>query len=118
MYTVAKTWRRVWGAEHFFADQDFSMTFFPEKNFRFHGQKEFLYDTFSILSSYFRTHSTTLLLKILGDGCMGRSPSSNFLGDRPPSPPYVSAHACTVSSVTSLMRGAPNTCLAQLHKVL
>src|SRR6218665_1905694 len=27
----------------------------------------------------------TLLLKILGDGCMGRHPISNFLGDRSPS---------------------------------
>ena len=28
----------------------------------------------------------TLLLKILGDGCMGRPPPQNFLGDSPQSP--------------------------------
>src|SRR6218665_2925048 len=48
------------------------------------------------LCSNFREHPTTLLLKILGGGCMGRSPTSNFLGDRPlqsppRSPPLMSA---------------------------
>src|SRR6218665_3743872 len=28
---VAEAWRRGWGTEKFFADQDFRMTFFPEK---------------------------------------------------------------------------------------
>src|SRR6218665_3594904 len=41
--------------------------------------KKFLYDTF-LLCSYFRAHPTTLLLKILGDECMGRPPTSNYLG--------------------------------------
>src|SRR6218665_374740 len=39
------------------------------------------------LCSYFHAHPTTLLLKILGDQCMGRPPTSNFGGDRPPPPP-------------------------------
>src|SRR6218665_2648701 len=38
-----------------------------------------------LLCSCFRAHSTTLLLKILGDQCMGRPPPQ-ILGDRPPSP--------------------------------
>jgi len=40
-----------------------------------------------LLCSYFHAHPTTLLLKILGDQCMGRPPISNFCGDRPPVPP-------------------------------
>src|SRR6218665_889501 len=39
------------------------------------------------LCSYLHAHPTTLLLKILGGQCMGRPPTSNFLGDRPPVPP-------------------------------
>ena len=39
-----------------------------------------------LVSSYFASHPITLVLKILGDGCMGRPPTSNF-GGRPPSPP-------------------------------
>src|SRR6218665_3002319 len=38
------------------------------------------------LCSYFRAHQTTLFLKILGDGCMGRPPP-HILGDRPLCPP-------------------------------
>src|SRR6218665_1096569 len=34
-----------------------------------------------------RTSATTLLLKILGGPMHGLSPTSNFWGDRPPSPP-------------------------------
>ena len=30
LYAVAETWRRVWWGRKFFADQDFSMTFFSE----------------------------------------------------------------------------------------
>src|SRR6218665_147812 len=39
-----------------------------------------------LLCSYFRAHPT-LLLKILGDGCMGRPHLKFFLGDRFPSSP-------------------------------
>ena len=40
------------------------------------------------LVSCFPAHPTTLLLKILrGYRCMGRPPTSNFLGGPPPSPP-------------------------------
>src|SRR6218665_654525 len=39
-----------------------------------------------LLCSYFRAHQTTLLLKILGDGCMGRPPSQIFGGPSPQSP--------------------------------
>src|SRR6218665_1843688 len=37
--------------------------------------------------SYFHAHPTTLLLKILGDQCMGRPPPQIFGGTVPPSPP-------------------------------
>src|SRR6218665_1066665 len=39
------------------------------------------------LFSYFRAHPTTLLLKILGGRMHGPSPTSNFGGTVPPSPP-------------------------------
>src|SRR6218665_2636761 len=39
------------------------------------------------LCSYFHAHPTILLLKILGDQCMGRPPTSNFGGRPSPSPP-------------------------------
>src|SRR6218665_2595718 len=38
------------------------------------------------LCSYFHTHPTTLLLKILGGPMHGPSPHLKFWGDRPPSP--------------------------------
>src|SRR6218665_1805604 len=38
-----------------------------------------------LLCSYSRAHQTTVLLKILGDGCMGCPPPQIFLGDRPSS---------------------------------
>src|SRR6218665_2927958 len=38
------------------------------------------------LCSCFHAHRTTLLLKILGGPMHGRSPTSNFWGDRPPVP--------------------------------
>src|SRR6218665_2217615 len=71
-----------------------SISPFPHKK-NHYFRKEFLYDSFFLICSYFRAHPTTLLLKILGDGCMGRSLTSNFGGDRPPvsptcrSPPLV-----------------------------
>src|SRR6218665_395652 len=49
---------------------------FPHKR-NHYFRKEFLYDTVFLLCSYFRARQTTLLLKILGDGCMGRPPTSN-----------------------------------------
>src|SRR6218665_1918147 len=54
--------------------------------------KKFLVDTYFLLSSSFRARPTTLglLLKILGDQCMGRPPPQIF-GEPSPSPPYVSA---------------------------
>jgi len=39
-------------------------------------QKNFLLATFLLVCSYFATLPITLLLQILGDGCMGRPPSS------------------------------------------
>ena len=43
--------------------------------------------THFFLCSCFRTHlRNTTSQNIGGDGCMGRSPTSNFLGDRPPVP--------------------------------
>src|SRR6218665_1778906 len=39
------------------------------------------------LCSCFHAHPTTLLLKILGDQCMGGPPTSNFGGTVPPVPP-------------------------------
>ena len=38
------------------------------------SKKKFLDDTYCFLFSSFRAHLTTLLLKILGDQCMGRPP--------------------------------------------
>src|SRR6218665_2720932 len=49
-------------------------------------RKEFLYDTFFLLCSYFRAHPATLLLKILGGRMHGPSPHLKFWGDRPPVP--------------------------------
>src|SRR6218665_492096 len=43
-------------------------------------------NTFFLLFSYFPAHPTTLHLKILGDRCMGRPPTSNFWGIVPQSP--------------------------------
>src|SRR6218665_2761279 len=40
-----------------------------------------------LLCSYFRAHPTTLLLKILGDGCMGSPPPQTF-GGLMRAPPY------------------------------
>jgi len=40
-----------------------------------------------LLSSYFHTHSTTPLLKILGGRMHGPSPHLKFWGHRPPSSP-------------------------------
>ena len=49
-------------------------------------RKEFLDDTYFLLCSSFRARPATLLLKILGGQCMGRSPTSNFGGPSPQSP--------------------------------
>src|SRR6218665_1250474 len=43
------------------------------------------------LCSCFHAHPTTLLLKILGDQCMGGPPPQILGGDRPPQSPQVSA---------------------------
>jgi len=40
-----------------------------------------------LVCSYFATHPITLLLEILGDGCVGRPPTSNFGGPSLPVPP-------------------------------
>jgi len=53
-------------------------------------QKKFLHDTF-LLSLYFHTHPKTLILEVLAGRMHRPSPTSDF-GDRPPSPPLVSAH--------------------------
>src|SRR6218665_2922914 len=52
------------------------------------SQQNHLFFTLFILS---RTSDNTTSQNIGGDGCMGRPPTSNFGGDRPPSPPQVSA---------------------------
>ena len=41
-----------------------------------------------LLYSYFRAHPTTLLLKILGDGCIGRPPPQTLGGPSPNPPRY------------------------------
>jgi len=43
--------------------------------------------TLFLVSSYFATHPTTLLLEILGDECTGRPPTSKFGGAVPPQYP-------------------------------
>ena len=52
-YPVAETWRRVWGMDKIFADQDFWMTFFSDKNFHFHG-KNFWWFVFLVIDQVFR----------------------------------------------------------------
>src|SRR6218665_2961690 len=47
-------------------------SFLHKKNHYF--RKKSLTTPSFLLCSYFRAHPTTLLLKILGDGCMGRPP--------------------------------------------
>src|SRR6218665_1336759 len=102
---VPETWRRVWGAEKFFADQD---DVFPEKmsisdDLFFSHRPGFLNfpslfpdvvhnpfltrKTPFLLCSYFRAHPTTLLLKILGGERMhGPFPHLKLWGDRSPVP--------------------------------
>src|SRR6218665_74907 len=98
------------GTEKFFSDQDFLMTVFSEKNSIFTAK---ISDDFFLvidqllisslfcviltpfltrktpflLCSDFRSHPATLLLKILGGRMHGRTPTSNVLGNRPPSSP-------------------------------
>ena len=87
MYTVAKTWRRVWGAEHFFADQDFSMTFFPEKNFRFHGQKNSFMTPFLYSLRTFARIRQHYFSKYWGTDAWAVPPPQIFWGTVPPVPP-------------------------------
>ena len=61
------------------------MTLSSQENTLF--QKKSLYDTFFYSCSYFRAHPTTLLLKILGGGCMGHPPPQILGGTVPPVPP-------------------------------
>jgi len=51
-----------------------------------------------LLSSYFPTHPTTLLLKILGDGCMGHPSHLKFWGRQSP----LSLRPCGSPSVSPL----------------
>src|SRR6218665_630933 len=75
------------------------------------SRKEFLDDTFFLLCSYFRAHPTTLLLKNIGEGRMhGSSPTSNFWGDRPPSPPKVSAPGCSLSNAIEYIPRTSRCC--------
>ena len=103
------------GTKLFFADQDFShwpgfrifpfcsqifrifyyvqcrTSPFPHKN-NHYFRKEFIYDTFLLLCSYFRAHPTTLL-KILGGRMHGSSSTSN-LGAFPQSPKFPPLPPC------------------------
>src|SRR6218665_1018065 len=54
--------------------------------FPFSRQKFLMTFTFFYSVHYFRAHPTTLLLKILGDECMGRPPPQT-LGGPSPNPP-------------------------------
>jgi len=110
-YSVAETWRRVWGDGNFFRLPRFQNDGFSEKNpfsrpkfltiffshppdfsdFPFPRKKNHYFMknsimTLVLLCSYFRAHPTTLLLKILGGRCMGL-PHLKFWGDRPPQSP-------------------------------
>ena len=49
--------------------------------------EKFLDDTYFLLSSSFRAHPTTLLLKIFGETNAWAVPRPQIWGDRPPSPP-------------------------------
>ena len=74
------------------------MTFFTRKSTI--SEKNSLTTPIFLLSSSFRAHLTTLLLKILGGGPMhGPSPTSNFCGDRPP----VSPSLILTEDVTSII---------------
>jgi len=121
------------GTEKFFADQNFWMTFFSDKNLHFHAKKilmtfcfshrpdfsdfyylfsdfsdlycvkcriwhflhkikhyfkkEFLDDTYFYSVRAFVPIRQHYFSKYWGDQCMGRPHTSNFGGDRPPSPP-------------------------------
>jgi|SRR6218665_1361483 len=59
--------------------------------------KTFLHDTFLLVSSYFPTHPITLLLKLLGDECMGRPSTSNFGGPSLPVPLSLRPHEACVN---------------------
>jgi len=74
-------------------DLAFRIFFFFPQIFRIFAMLKVVNDPFLtrkthfLLCWYFQTHPTTLLLKILGVPMHGRPPTSNFFGDRPPSPP-------------------------------
>jgi len=76
-----------------------------------------------LLSSYFHTHQITLLLEILGDGCMGRPPTSN-LGAVPQSSlslrPCLYVHSkCNSRSslLASRIRGIRVVCVIRIHQL-
>src|SRR6218665_941817 len=59
--------------------------FLPKKNHYF--RKEFLDSTLFFYSARTLTHIRQHSLSKYGGRCMGRPPTSNFGGNRPPSPP-------------------------------
>src|SRR6218665_2724005 len=68
------------------------------------SEKEFLYDTFFLLCSYFRAHPTTLLLEILGgtNAMHGLSPHLKLWGDCLPSPPRFPPLSCPLKTTRTL----------------
>src|SRR6218665_2467869 len=120
LHLVAETWRRIWGTEKLYADQrrlsiftaensdDFPYLYYVKCRISpFPLNKKHLF----LLCSYFCAHPATLLLKIWGDGCMGRPPTPNFWWDRPPSPhrspPLVAFKGEKLLPVCSLMLFIP-----------
>src|SRR6218665_3034660 len=70
--------------------------------------------TLFLLSSHFRTHPITLLLEILGNGCMGRSPPQ-ILRDRPPVP--LSLRLCSLASFFTMTLFPHNNSSLQLNSI-
>src|SRR6218665_3126118 len=66
--------------------------------------KKFLDDTYFLLSSSFRAHPTTLLLKIFGVTNAWDVPHLKFWGDRPPSPP-IGIRPCLRDHTSSCRQG-------------
>ena len=54
-----------------------------------------------LVSSYFLAHPITLLLELLGDGCMGRPPHLKLGGPSPSSPKSLPISLCFVSRQNS-----------------
>ena len=124
---VAETWRRIWGdatiffrpkiSEWGFFGKNFWWPFFSYRPsfsdfpFLFPDFPCLYYDkyrilpfphkknTFLLLYSYFHTHPTTLLLKILGGPMHGPSPTSNLGG---PSPVPLGLRPCNIDIVVLL----------------